>query len=62
MRKSATQLVEEIPDTNISWESKLDYQLVQEIVGRPMSVEEWEQLRETLDDVVFETVIGFQYD
>ena len=62
MRKSATQLVEEFSDTNNSWESKLDYQLVQEIVGRSMSLEEWEQLKDTLDDVVFETVIGFQYD
>lgn len=46
-------------DTNL-WESRLDYQLVQEILGHSLSVEEWGQLVDTLDDVVFQTVMSFQ--
>jgi hypothetical protein len=48
-----------ISDTNI-WESRMDYQLVQEILGHSLSVEEWEQMVDYLNDVVFETVMSFQ--
>jgi hypothetical protein len=48
-----------ISDTNL-WESRLDYQLVQEILGHDLSVDEWGQLVDTLDDVVYETVMSFQ--
>lgn len=48
-----------ISDTNI-WESRLDYQLVQEILGHSLSAEEWEQMVDYLNDVVFETVMSFQ--
>jgi len=60
--KSADQLVAEFSDTNTSWEAKLDYELVQEILGRSMSLEEWGQLVDTLDDVVFETVMSFGHE
>jgi hypothetical protein len=60
--KSADQLVAEISDTNTSWEARLDYELVQEILGRSMSLEEWGQLVDTLDDIVFETVMSYSYD
>lgn len=60
--KSADQLVAEISDTNNSWEARLDYELVQEILGRSMSLKEWGQLVDTLDDIVFETVMSFSYD
>jgi hypothetical protein len=60
--KSADQLVAEISDTNTSWEARLDYELVQEILGRSMSLEEWSQLVDTLDDIVFETVMSYSYD
>lgn len=60
--KSADQLVAEISDTNNSWEARLDYELVQEILGRSMSLKEWHQLVDTLDDIVFETVMSFSYD
>lgn len=60
--KSADQLVAEISDTNNVWESRLDYDLVQEILGRSMSVSEWTELTEKLDDIVFETVMSYSYD
>ena len=60
--KSVDQLVAEFSDTNTSWEAKLDYELVQEILGRSMSLEEWGQLVDTLDDVVFETVMSFGHE
>jgi len=60
MYPSADDLVAGISDTNTVWESRLDYQLVQEILGHDLSLDEWEQMVEYLDDVVFETVMSFQ--
>jgi hypothetical protein len=60
--KSADQLVAEFSDTNNSWEARLDYELVQEILGRSMTLEEWGNLVDTLDDIVFETVMSLAYD
>ena len=60
MYPTADELVAEISDTNTLWESRLDYDLVQEILGHDLSVVEWEQMIDTLDDVVFETVMSFQ--
>ena len=60
MYPTADELVAEISDTNTLWESRLDYDLVQEILGHDLSLVEWEQMIETLDDVVFETVMSFQ--
>jgi hypothetical protein len=60
MYPSADELVAEASDTNTLWESRLDYQLVQEILGHDLSVVEWEQMIDTLNDVVFETVMSFQ--
>jgi len=57
---SADELVRNFSDTNNSWESQLDYELVQEILGHSLSVEEWRELIEKLDDVVFETVMAYQ--
>ena len=60
MYPSADELVASgISDTNL-WESRLDYQLVQEILGHDLSIDEWGQLVDTLDDVVYETVMSFQ--
>ena len=60
MYPSADDLVANgISDTNL-WESRLDYQLVQEILGHDLSIDEWGQLVDTLDDVVYETVMSFQ--
>lgn len=60
MYPSADELVANgLSDTNL-WESRLDYQLVQEILGHDLSIDEWGQLVDTLDDVVYETVMSFQ--
>jgi len=60
MYPTADELVAEVADTNTLWESRLDYDLVQEILGHDLSLAEWEQMIEYLDDVVFETVMSFQ--
>jgi hypothetical protein len=52
-------MAEEIFNTNL-WESRLDYQLVQEILGHSLSEDEWGDLVDTLDDVVFQTVMSYQ--
>lgn len=57
---SADQLVAENFDTNLLWESKIDYQLAQELLGHDLSQDEWEQMIESLDDAVFQTVMSFQ--
>jgi len=60
--KSADELVAEFSNTNNSWEARLDYELVQEILGRSMTLKEWGNLVDTLDDIVFETVMSYSYD
>ena len=60
MYPTADELVAEVADTNTLWESRLDYDLVQEILGHDLSIAEWEEMIEYLDDVVFETVMSFQ--
>jgi hypothetical protein len=60
MYPSSDELVANgISDTNL-WESRLDYQLVQEILGHDLSPIEWGDLVDALNDVVFETVMSFQ--
>ena len=59
--KSADQLVAEISDTNTVWETRLDYELVQEILGRTITLKEWAELVDSLDDIVFETVMSLAY-
>jgi hypothetical protein len=60
MYPSADELVAQVSDTNTLWESRLDYQLVQEILGHDLSVDEWQELMDTLDDAVYDTVMSFQ--
>jgi hypothetical protein len=60
MYPSADELVAGgLSDTNL-WESRLDYQLVQEILGHDLSESEWSELIGQLDDAVFETVMAYQ--
>jgi hypothetical protein len=47
-------------DTNLSWESNLDYELAQELLGHTLTSLEWQQLKDALDDNVYETVMSFQ--
>ena len=60
MYPTADELVAVVADTNNSWESRLDYDLVQEILGHDLSKEEWSQLIDQLDDAVYETVMSYQ--
>jgi hypothetical protein len=60
MYPTADELVAEISDTNTLWESRLDYDLVQEILGHDLSELEWQELVENLDDAVFEIVMSYQ--
>lgn len=60
MYKTSDELVKEFSDTNNSWESQLDYELVQEILGHSLSIDEWRELTDKLDDIVFETVMLYQ--
>ena len=60
MYLSADELVANgISDTNL-WESRLDYQLVQEILGHSLSENDWHDLVDALDDAVFQTVMSYQ--
>lgn len=60
MYPSADELVANgISDTNL-WESRLDYQLVQEILGHDLSQSEWSELVGQLDDAVYEVVMSYQ--
>jgi hypothetical protein len=60
MYPTSDELVENaLADTNL-WESRLDYQLVQEILGHDLSEREWSDLIDALNDAVFETVMSFQ--
>ena len=60
MYPTADELVAEISNTNTLWESRLDYDLVQEILGHDLSELEWRELVENLDDAVFEIVMSYQ--
>jgi len=60
MYPTADELMENaISDTNL-WESRLDYQLVQEILGHDLSQGEWAELIGQLDDAVYEVVMSYQ--
>jgi hypothetical protein len=57
---TADELMENaISNTNL-WESRLDYQLVQEILGHSLSEDEWRDLVDALDDAVFQIVMSYQ--
>jgi hypothetical protein len=60
MYPTSDELVAESSDTNTLWESRLDYELVQEILGHDLSQTEWQSLIDQLDDAVYETVMSYQ--
>lgn len=60
MYEGADTLIAQGMNTSTTWESKLDYELVQEILGHSISKHEWSELVDSLDDVVFETVMSFK--
>ena len=46
--------------TNYSWESMMTYELAQEILEDDLSIAEWVEMRNALDDGVFEIVMSFK--
>jgi hypothetical protein len=53
----------EIFDTNLlegQWESTLDYDLAQEILGHTLTPMEWQSMKDDLDDIVYHTVMSYQ--
>lgn len=62
MYKNVDELVGALSNDNRLWESKLDYELAQEILGHDLSESEWQELVDTLDDAVFEIVMSFKHD
>ena len=60
MYPTADEIIESgFSNTNL-WESRLDYQLVQEILGHSLSENDWHDLVDALDDAVFQTVMSYQ--
>jgi hypothetical protein len=57
---TADELVSINADTNKIWESRLYYEMAQELIGRELSKSEWNQLVDELDDLIFETVMSYQ--
>ena len=46
-------------DTN-TWESMMSHELAEEILERSLTREEWDVIRDTLDDNVYETLMSFK--
>lgn len=57
--RSADELVKEFSDTNLQWESMMTRELAEEILGRTLTVEDWQIIVDALDDTVYETLMSF---
>lgn len=55
---SADELVARA-DTN-TWESMMSHELAEEILERSLTREEWDIIRDALDDNVYETLMSFK--
>ena len=47
-------------NTNHAWESMMTHELAEEILERLLTREEWDVIRDTLDDNVYETLMSFK--
>ncbi len=56
---SADDLVKEFSDTNLQWESMMTRELAEEILGRTLTLEDWQIIIDALDDTVYETMMSF---
>lgn len=43
-----------------TWESMMSHELAEEILERSLTREEWDVIRDTLDDTVYETLMSFK--
>jgi len=57
--RSADELVKEFSDTNLQWESMMTRELAEEILGRTLTLEDWQIIIDALDDTVYETMMSF---
>lgn len=60
MYPDADELVKQFSDTNLHWESMMTRELAEEILGRILTAEDWENIVESLDDAVYETLMSFE--
>jgi hypothetical protein len=58
--RSADELIEQFSDTNLQWESMMTRELAEEILGRTLTLEDWQIIIDALDDTVYETMMSFQ--
>lgn len=58
--ESADEVVAKFSDTNEMWESMMTRELAEEILNRILTREEWNVIVESLDDVVYETLMSFE--
>lgn len=58
--ESADEVVAKFSDTNEMWESMMTRELAEEILNRILTREEWNIIVESLDDVVYETLMSFE--
>ena len=47
-------------DTNLSWSSMMTYELAQEILERSITLKEWHDIVDALDDVVYDIMMSFK--
>lgn len=57
--RSADDLVKEFSDTNLQWESMMTRELAEELLGRTLTLEDWQIIIDALDDTVYETMMSF---
>ena len=57
---SADDLISAHADTNFPWESMLTRDLAEEILEQTITADEWVDMRDALDDGVYEIVMGFK--
>lgn len=58
--RSADELIQQFSDTNLQWESMMTRELAEEILGRTLTLEDWQIIIDALDDTVYETMMSFQ--
>ena len=56
---SADELVAQYGETPLQWESMMSRELAEEILGRTLTVEDWQIIVDALDDTVYETLMSF---
>lgn len=61
MYLTADALVAENPDINYSWSSMMTRELAQEILERDVTLREWQDIIDALDDGVYDILMSFNW-